>query len=176
LVYPGEVVVHLGELDEDAIPTFGCEQISIADQMVFEEESVPRIDGANIEEISLGEELFELSREAYAGYFRPNTNRLGRFYGVYSDKKLIAMGGERLRPANHWQELSTICTHPEYRNRGLATKITLWAVEQAMNENRQVFLHVDCDNMAAIRIYERLGFKKRSEIAVWKLLRLNHET
>ena len=50
------------------------------------------------------------------------THRLGAFIGVRIDGQLVAMSGERMR-APALTEVSAVCTHPDWRGRGLAGKL-----------------------------------------------------
>jgi predicted GNAT family acetyltransferase len=58
-------------------------------------------------------------------------------------------------------EVSAVCTDPESRGRGYAMALVS-AIVLGMRARGEVpFLHVRADNMAAIRVYERLGFATR---------------
>ena len=46
----------------------------------------------------------------------------------------------------------------EYRNMGIATDMLSYAIE--LDKNKRIMLLVDIDNEIAIRLYEKLGFKK----------------
>lgn len=46
----------------------------------------------------------------------------------------------------------------EYRNMGIATDMLSYAIE--LDKNKRIMLLVDIDNDKAIRLYEKLGFKK----------------
>jgi ribosomal protein S18 acetylase RimI-like enzyme len=63
--------------------------------------------------------LVELTRP---GPFGPRTIELGRYLGFRDGGRLVAMGGERLRPAGH-AEVSGVCTAPDARGRGLAEAV-----------------------------------------------------
>ncbi|MGW6395149.1 GNAT family N-acetyltransferase [Streptomyces sp. NPDC055103] len=94
------------------------------------------------------------------GPFLPRTVELGAYLGIRHQGRLIAMAGERLRPPS-WTEISAVCTHPEHRGRGLATRLVR-AVAAGIRERGDVpFLHTAASNTTAIRLYESIGFTLR---------------
>lgn len=85
------------------------------------------------------------------------------------DEKLVAMAGERMRPSLDYQEISGICTHPQFRGRGYAEKLTAYITFHALKENKIPMLHVNSENTPAIRIYEKIGFRKRKTLFLRRL-------
>jgi len=62
-------------------------------------------------------------------------HELGTFLGIRIDGQLVAMAGERMKPANY-TEITAVCVHPAYRGRGYA-QILLGAVaRQILREAR----------------------------------------
>ncbi|MEV7444500.1 GNAT family N-acetyltransferase [Streptomyces sp. NPDC091204] len=101
--------------------------------------------------------LIELTRP---GPFLPRTVELGTYLGIRHRGRLIAMAGERLRPPG-WTEISAVCTHPDHRGGGLATRLVR-AVAAGIRERGDVpFLHTAASNTTAIRLYESIGFTLR---------------
>lgn len=97
------------------------------------------------------------------GPFWPRTVELGAFYGVRENGVLIAMTGERLQPSG-WTEISTVCTAPQARGRGLAARVASAAAERILARGERPFLHVAASNTGAMRLYERLGFTVRRQV------------
>ncbi|WP_051366700.1 GNAT family N-acetyltransferase [Hamadaea tsunoensis] len=97
--------------------------------------------------------------------FPPRTLETGTYLGFRRGGALVAMAGERLRPAG-WSELSAVCTDPAYRRQGLATRLVLALVAGIHERGDAVFLHVEGDNVEAIALYERLGFRLRRPISM----------
>lgn len=83
------------------------------------------------------------------------------------DGRLIASGYARIQPTKsytkhtHFAYLGFMYVHPDFRGQGLNQKIIdalkAWTKEQGLTEMR---LEVYVDNAAAIRAYEKYGFKK----------------
>ncbi|WP_168702129.1 GNAT family N-acetyltransferase [Gordonia paraffinivorans] len=108
-------------------------------------------------------EMTDLARRARPGPFRPRTIELGTYLGIRHDDRLVAMAGERLRLPGH-TEISAVCTDPDHRGRGLATRLVLALVQQIRDRGETPILHADGRNTTAIRLYERLGFVVRMEV------------
>ncbi|MFC9842519.1 GNAT family N-acetyltransferase [Streptomyces sp. NPDC060223] len=105
-------------------------------------------------------EILELIALTEPGPFLPRTVELGTYLGVRHCGRLIAMAGERLRPPG-WTEISAVCTHPEHRGQGLATRLVR-AVAAGIRERGDIpFLHASATNTGAIRLYESIGFTLR---------------
>ncbi|MBM9465668.1 GNAT family N-acetyltransferase [Nakamurella leprariae] len=104
--------------------------------------------------------MAELVDRTRPGPWRPRTPELGTYLGIRAEGRLIAMAGERLRPTG-WTEISAVCTDPDFRGRGLATRLVLALVLGIRERGEQPFLHASADNVTAIRVYENLGFRRR---------------
>jgi ribosomal protein S18 acetylase RimI-like enzyme len=89
--------------------------------------------------------------------------KLGPFLGVREDGKLVAMGGLRLHIAGY-REITTVATLPGHEGRGYATAIMRALVERIRSRGDRPFLTVRSDNIRAIEIYRRLGFKERTKL------------
>ena len=112
-----------------------------------------------------GPEMLALARLTEPGPFLTRTYAMGRFIGVRIDGRLAAMAGQRFRMPGY-TEVSGVCTHPDFRGRGLARMLSA-AVATFIEERGDVaFLHAWTSNLAAIRLYESLGFELRTEVEV----------
>lgn len=99
----------------------------------------------------------ELARLTDPGPFGPRTLELGDYFGWFEDGQLAAIGGERMR-AGRYREVSGICTHPDFRGRGLARRLILKLIRRQMLRGETPFLHVMADNTAARGLYRDMGF------------------
>ena len=89
---------------------------------------------------------------------------MGPYYGVwYNDQIIAAAGIHFVTP--YIAQIGNVLTHPEFRGKGLGTATTA-AVARHLEEMGIpiISLFVITDNMAAIRVYEKLGFAKVREI------------
>ena len=106
----------------------------------------------------------------YPHYFRPRTMELGRYFGIYQDGRLAAMIGERLG-TDDTQEMSAICTHPDFNGRGYARRLTAFLTNENLARGRLPFLHVSRENPRALRLYEQLGYELRANVSFFSLRR-----
>lgn len=104
--------------------------------------------------------MLDLVERTRPGPFLPRTIELGRYLGFRLDGALIAMAGERMHPPG-WTEISAVCTDPAFRGRGLATRLVLALAAGIRARDEHPFMHATVENLAAIRLYESLGFRIR---------------
>lgn len=110
-------------------------------------------------------QMLDLVGRTQPGPFLSRTIEMGAYLGIRRGEKLIAMAGERLRPAG-WTEISAVCTHEDYRGSGLATRL-IRAISVGIRERGETpFLHVSASNHGALRLYRSLGFEVRRSVTV----------
>jgi predicted GNAT family acetyltransferase len=71
------------------------------------------------------------------------------------------MAGERLKVPGY-TEVSAVCTHPEHTGKGYAGVLMAEIMRGICDRGEIPFLHVRRDNMRAVELYERLGFRIRT--------------
>lgn len=113
-------------------------------------------------------DLMALVKLVYPLFFKEKTHRLGRYYGIYKNKTLVAVAGERIQ-TKHYTEISSVITHPEYTGKGYAKQIITHATNNIFNANKTPFLHVDETNTNPIKLYKKLGFNLRRKLNFWKI-------
>jgi predicted GNAT family acetyltransferase len=115
--------------------------------------------------ISRIDEMLALVELTKPGPFLRRTPELGTCLGIREDDQLVAMAGERLRPLGY-TEISAVCTHPEYGGRGYASSLVSSLIQRITKRDETPFLHVRNENVGAMRLYEKLGFKTRRVIDI----------
>ncbi len=110
-------------------------------------------------------QALELATLTNPGPFGLRTVELGEYFGYFEDSRLIAMAGERMA-AGALHEVSGICTHPQFRGRGLARRLTSKLVQRQMRRGETPFLHVMSANAGARALYENMGFRTYRETVV----------
>jgi len=170
LVEPGETVLIVGPAPR-ADTGWQLELLEPIAQMVSRQRISP-VPGSGF--IDLGQEhradLLALTALVYPHYFRPRTPDMGRYIGIYDGTRLSAMAGERMG-FDGYQEISAVCTHPDYLGRGLAQRLVTELTNASFDAGRIPFLHVSNRNTRAKALYERLGYIQRIDINLWSLKR-----
>ncbi|HWF99874.1 MAG TPA: GNAT family N-acetyltransferase [Steroidobacteraceae bacterium] len=115
-------------------------------------------------------EMLALAKLTEPGPFLPRTHLMGSFLGIRIAGRLAAMAGERMRFPGH-TEVSGVCTHPDFRGRGLARRLSAAVAHRIQARGEQAFLHAWKSNHAAIALYGSLGFVLRTEVNVAELRR-----
>ena len=110
-------------------------------------------------------EMLALAKLTEPGPFLPRTHTMGRFIGIRINGQLAAMAGERMRFPG-FTEVSGVCTHPDFRGRGFARRLSSVVANTIQQRGEQAFLHAWTSNVAAIAMYERLGFEHRTSVQV----------
>jgi ribosomal protein S18 acetylase RimI-like enzyme len=105
-------------------------------------------------------EMIELTALTKPGPFSSRTHELGVYLGIRRDGKLVAMAGERLKVPGH-TEVSAVCTHPDHAGKGYAGILMTEVMRRIRDRGETPFLHVRQDNVRAIEVYKRLGFRER---------------
>lgn len=114
--------------------------------------------------------MLQLATLTEPGPFFARTHTMGRFIGVRIDGRLAAMAGERMRFPGH-VEVSGVCTHPDFRGRGLARRLSAAVTADIQRRGEQPFLHAWATNAAAIALYESLGYETRATLNIAVLKR-----
>jgi len=111
-------------------------------------------------------EMAALARLTGPGPWGALTHRYGTFYGIRREGRIVAMAGERMRPAPGIAEVSGVCTLPDYRGQRLAARLIRQVMAGFAARGDTPFLHSYAHNAHAIRLYEGLGFRARSPMVV----------
>ncbi|HEX3637462.1 MAG TPA: GNAT family N-acetyltransferase [Paraburkholderia sp.] len=105
-------------------------------------------------------EMLDLVQKTKPGPFGKRTCEMGNYIGIRDGGRLIAMAGERMR-VDGYVEISAVCVDEDYRGKGLAGRLVKALRREIEQRGETPFLHVFSDNISAIRLYERLGFRLR---------------
>jgi GNAT superfamily N-acetyltransferase len=170
IVNGGESVYVVG-----VAPEFGTgwavEHTGIIPQLVCEQRAPVR---AGPEPVELTErnrsDMLALTALVFPGFFRPRTIEMGRYIGIYHGRVLAAMAGERMR-LDGYQEISGVCTHPEFLGRGYAQRLVGLMTNAVLDRGVTPFLHVHRENTRALSVYEHLGYRVRTELGLWSVTR-----
>ncbi len=110
-------------------------------------------------------EMLALAALTKPGPFSLRAQALGEFFGVKENGVLVAMAGERMKPEGY-TEISGVCTHPNFRGRGLARVLSMFMAQRIAERGETPYLHAYATNAGAIGLYEAIGFKLRTMVNV----------
>jgi ribosomal protein S18 acetylase RimI-like enzyme len=109
--------------------------------------------------------MMALTELTKPGPFSLRTHELGTFLGIRIDGQLVAMAGERMKPAEY-TEITAVCVHPSHRGRGYG-QMLLAAISRQITARGEIpFLHVFSNNESAIALYRRQGMEIRRRLHV----------
>lgn len=106
------------------------------------------------------EQMMQLAALTKPGPFGSRTIEFGHYFGIFENGRLVAMTGQRLH-VKHYTEVSAVCTHPNHLGKGYASSLVQHQVNLILKQGQTPFLHVREDNLKAIGLYQRIGFKIR---------------
>jgi RimJ/RimL family protein N-acetyltransferase len=87
------------------------------------------------------------------------------YYGAYDGERLVSVAGTHVvAPDDSIAVVGNVFTHPRYRGRGLGTLVTSAVTREALETCREAVLSVDPRNEAAVRAYERLGYREAGRL------------
>jgi ribosomal protein S18 acetylase RimI-like enzyme len=120
----------------------------------------PFTDGGGIVRLdaSHAQRAVDLAELTKPGPFGLRTFDYGEYWGVLDGDRLVAMAGERFEIPG-LREVSGVCTHPDWRGRGLAKRLTLKLLDIVQSRGEIPFLQVADGNDAAHALYLGLGFR-----------------
>jgi GNAT superfamily N-acetyltransferase len=95
------------------------------------------------------------------GFFRAWMLERGVFYGIHEDHSLVAAAGTHLvAPLEGVAAIGNVYTRRDRRSQGLAARVTSAVAGELLRMGlRTIALNADQQNLTALRVYERLGFK-----------------
>ena len=165
LVKPQESIFILQVAEIVIPPGFVAVKAAKGVQMVATVTMTPEANCGDIQVLTDADapEMLALARLTEPGPFLARTHTMGTFLGIRIGGRLAAMAGERMRFPGY-TEVSGVCTHPDFRGRGLARRLSAAVTASIQARGDQPFLHAWKTNHTAISLYERLGFRLRTEV------------
>jgi len=104
-------------------------------------------------------ELARLYESAQGNAFSPYQLAKGVFYGVKQRGRLVSAAGTHLVARTMGvAAVGNVCTYPEHRGQGYATRCTSAVCADLLAMGLDVVLNVAHDNADAVHIYHKLGF------------------
>lgn len=156
---------------ETDIPSF-WKQLHLIRGIQMVRDSAAKPDEATMELQPLSYEhvpqMLELTKLTNPGPFDSRTINFGHYFGIFEGDNLAAMAGQRLHLPGY-AEISAVCTHPDHTGKGYARQLLLHQLHRIIAASETPYLHVRADNQRAIKVYESLGFAKRTDMYFYVL-------
>src|SRR6478672_9009704 len=172
LMSPADIAVLFTPEAVQAPAQFKVVLADIGEQMIGTPIETPA-NGVDI--VTLGVDdvpaMIELTALTKPGPFSTRTHELGTFLGIRVDGQLVAMAGERMKPAQY-TEMTAVCVHPSHRCRGYGQMLLGAVSRQIVARGEIPFLHVFTNNESAIALYKRQGMEIRRRFHVTVLQKL----
>ena len=111
------------------------------------------------------DEIYDLIWLVMPGFYRKNGFKMGKFFGIFKNGKLIAISGQRMQ-ADDFIEISSVVTHPDHTRKGYARQLITHTTKEILKENKLPILHTNKGNVA-ISLYEKIGFKLTRDMNWW---------
>ena len=107
-----------------------------------------------IEQLCFGVDAFNIRQMRYL------IHADNPFFVIYSDLKLAGYVILLIRKKNQIVRLYALAVHPDFRGKGLASKLLQKTIELSQQLNmKQISLEVRVDNVTAIKLYQQKGFQ-----------------
>ncbi|MEV0726501.1 GNAT family N-acetyltransferase [Micromonospora purpureochromogenes] len=108
---------------------------------------------------------------AYPGnWFDPRMLATGQYVGIRQAGELVAVAGVHVwSPTYRVAALGNVTTHPRVRGQGLAAAVVAGLCGRLHAQVDHVTLNVRADNVAAVRLYRRLGFSRVADFGEYLL-------
>jgi len=119
------------------------------------DENIRRLSRNDLDKI---ENLFNVSYPD--NWFDSRMLETGKYFGYFTEKMLTGIAGVHVYSDKYRiAALGNITTHPGYRGRKIAYKLTSYLCTDLKKTVTLIGLNVKSDNMAAIKCYENIGFE-----------------
>lgn len=174
LLRPHELVALLSVERIGPVDGFQTTHVGVIHQMIASHRQAGKTDNDEIGQLGPADtnDMLELARKTKPGPFGERTIAMGNYIGIRERGRLVAMAGERMH-IDGYVEISAVCVDDAHRGKGHAARLMSalqWEIEQ---RGETPFLHVFSDNVSAIRLYERLGFRLRRTFHLNRIERIH---
>lgn len=135
-----------------------------------------RNNDSDVRRLRPGHPLSDFDRvyEDYPGhFFEPSQLEGGVYFGAFVNGNLVCVSGTHVfSPSTKVAVLGNIVTAAANRGQGLAAACTSAVLQEVLAQGcRHVALQVSADNIPAIAVYRRLGFKYHGDVLQARVVR-----
>lgn len=113
--------------------------------------------------------VYELIWKVMPGFYQKKGFEMGKFFGIFKQKKLVAICGQRMQTDN-FIEISSVVTDPNFTKRGFAKQLISHMTKTILDDQKTPILHTNKGNLA-IPLYKNLGYKITRDMNWWSFKR-----
>jgi len=135
--------------------------LDVASQSFAEEFEVTGFDPDHIREIV--NRIFGILGRIFLGILKLSGREPIKLFVAEVDNRVV--GTTMVNNRRNVGYITTVMTHPNYRKKGIATKLMKSAIDYVQKKENRAVLHVISTNTPAKNLYTKLGFKKFENIA-----------
>jgi len=148
---------------ETVLRHFVLPQVSTMSRMHVDRERFQRSDG-DVRPLT-GREAHRINSlyraDGTAAFYTPGNIDQAVYYGAFEDGRMVAVAGTHVvTPVDEIGVVGNVFTHPLFRGRGFGRMVTSAVTSKVLESCREAVLSVDPANVAAVRAYERLGYRE----------------
>lgn len=105
-------------------------------------------------------DVIDLYGHASRSYFTAQRMAREIYFGIYTGSTLVSAAGTHVRSErSSLAAVGNVLTRLTFRDRGMATSVTSAVTAAALERHNDVVLNVRQDNVPAVAVYKRLGYR-----------------
>lgn len=135
--------------------------LNVASQSFAEEFEVTGFDPDRVREMV--NRMFGISGRIFLGILRLSGREPMKFFVAEVGSRVVGM--TMVNNRRNVGYISTVMMHPNYRRKGITTRLMKNAIDYIQKKKNRAVLHVISTNTPAKNLYTKLGFKKFENIA-----------
>ncbi len=116
--------------------------------------------------------ICEFYKQYGATVFTNSQLKTSYYYFIEEEEKIVACGGVHF-VSPYLVQLGNIYVDPTYRQKGYGLAIVATITEKILKDKKYASLFVDQNNLVAINLYKKLGFRIYKEVKIFSLLTKN---
>ena len=160
------ITIHNDRYQELIKEKFGLTQEIVAYQYGYLKNDVTVIDVPKIQIKNIGIEYYDFIKQNYSTFIDEDyllkRVQANVFIGAFDDDKIVGFAGIHEEGSIGFVEVIEA-----YRRKKIASMLETYMIDRLLKEKKVVYLQVDIDNLASMKMHEKLGYLRSSEIITW---------
>lgn len=160
------ITIHNDRYQELIKEKFCLTQEIVAYQYGYLKNDVTVIDVPKIHIKNIGIEYYDFIKQNYSTFIDEDyllkRVQANVFIGAFDDDKIVGFAGIHEEGSIGFVEVIEA-----YRRKKIASMLETYMIDRLLKEKKVVYLQVDIDNLASMKMHEKLGYLRSSEIITW---------